>query len=160
MILDVGCGNKPVGDVNSDLFVYTETHRVKGQLLNVKTIPNFVLADSLHLPFKDNSFEMVISNHLIEHVSNPFLLLKELIRVSSRRVYISCPHRYSPGNKKPGHKHFFNVLWFGKALNRINTDVSLYYTVETTVKEFPKVPVCAFRLPSEIIVKVRKRKSP
>jgi ubiquinone/menaquinone biosynthesis C-methylase UbiE len=79
--LDVGCGHVPRGDVNVDLFVEATGHRVdKTRPLDIRNIPNFVKADACHLPFRDNVFDEVISYHTIEHVLNPVLMIKEMIR--------------------------------------------------------------------------------
>jgi ubiquinone/menaquinone biosynthesis C-methylase UbiE len=96
MILDVGCGGDPKGDVNVDLYPMASPHRAEAPDIDLRPqkIPNFVLADGQHLPFKSNSFDIVYSFHLIEHVNNPSLLVWELIRVASRKVILKCPHRY------------------------------------------------------------------
>lgn len=63
MRLDVGCGNTPTGDVNVDLPSF-ERHR-DGIKLASQKIPNFVYASSYALPFRNNSFDGVVSFHLL-----------------------------------------------------------------------------------------------
>ena len=47
-------------------------------------------ADGENLPFKDNEFDYVICNHVLEHVENPAQFLKEQARVA-KRGYIEVP---------------------------------------------------------------------
>jgi ubiquinone/menaquinone biosynthesis C-methylase UbiE len=118
MILDVGCGADFKGDVNVDLYLEHTIHRPilhKGNL-TAKEIPNLVKADAHYLPFTDDSFDLVYSHHLIEHLSNPILFIKECIRVSKREILIICPHRFSSHAKRARARtiettHNF-YLWF------------------------------------------------
>ena len=75
MILDVGCGPKPRGDVNVDCFKrgfnpQTGNQR-QGDYINPEKIRNFVVADAQHLPFMDDCFNVVFSSHTIESARYP-----------------------------------------------------------------------------------------
>lgn len=50
------------------------------------------------LPFADNAFDFVLSNEVIEHVSDDRLALSEMVRVirSGGRIVIFCPNRWYP----------------------------------------------------------------
>ena len=52
---------------------------------------HFALADGMALPFRDRSFDLVLSHAVIEHVADAPLYLRECARVLSRdgRVYLS-----------------------------------------------------------------------
>jgi len=74
--LDIGCGGSEEfsqhtvrGDVNCDILKPT-----------VK-IPNFILCDAHHLPFRDEVFQKVYMYDLIEHLDSPLQALKEARRV-------------------------------------------------------------------------------
>lgn len=82
-ILDVGCGGQPKGDVNCDLFFGDSPH-----------VKNFVRCDAQYLPFKNNSFKIVYSSHVIEHLPCPLLALREWNRVSRSYVYIRLPYAF------------------------------------------------------------------
>lgn len=121
--LDVGCGSKPSGDVNVDFFVRgwnsQEGDQKSGEFLNPKVIPNFVVADAGHLPFKDSVFAVVFSSHVIEHVPNPLLMLKEMCRVSKRKIVVRCPHRKGSGAKKLFHLHYLDEKWFQSVVTKL-----------------------------------------
>jgi ubiquinone/menaquinone biosynthesis C-methylase UbiE len=88
MILDVGCGSNPRGDVNVDaMFIHDEW---KGQV-DCRLIPNFVKADAAHLPFREKCFQEVFSSHLLEHVKDEKAVLDEMRRVSEDVVRIVVP---------------------------------------------------------------------
>lgn len=118
-VLDVGCGYYPKGDVNVDLHPEASAHRTgktenAGDTLNTKITSNFVEADAAHLPFRDGAFKKVLSYHVIEHVPDHELMLRELLRVSSGWVVIRCPHWL--GEKHSDfHLHHFRRRWFIQA---------------------------------------------
>jgi ubiquinone/menaquinone biosynthesis C-methylase UbiE len=99
-VLDVGCSFSNSGDVNVDI--------EKNSFADV-------ICDAQFLPFRDNSFRIVRASHVIEHVDDPEQMLDELVRVSSKKVFIRCPHRFSPNAGRfanRNHKHLFKISWF------------------------------------------------
>jgi SAM-dependent methyltransferase len=114
--LDVGCGSMPTGDVNVDFCVRgwnsQEGDQKRGEFLNPKMIPNFVVADAKHLPFRNNSFNIVFSSHTIEHVSDPKSMFAEMCRVAKRKVILRGPHRRGSGAKRPFHVNYLDETWF------------------------------------------------
>lgn len=59
----------------------------------------FVRANGLDMPFPDNSFDVVHSSAVIEHVGdeeNQLQFLIELSRVARRRVFLTTPNRWFP----------------------------------------------------------------
>ena len=157
MILNVGCGNFPLGDVNCDLYIHDIGHRGgETDILIVNKIKNFVLCDSQYLPFKDNCFELVYSRHVIEHIINPFLFLSELVRVSKDKIKIICPHRFGDKfyqlilrRKNKFHLHYFNLKWFEYYGNKLGCYVMAEYS------KFINVPFVNF-LPNEIEIELIK----
>ncbi len=154
--LDVGCGNIGQGDVNCDLYIKDAGHRgnkLQEEQINPKLILNFVNCDALHLPFKNNVFEEVYSSHLIEHVSNPSLLIKEMLRVTTHSVIIKCPHRFGEpfrARYSKYHKWHFTRKDFAHLSN-----VSGYISGWAYLPHdyFP-----LFRLPSEITIQIIKER--
>jgi ubiquinone/menaquinone biosynthesis C-methylase UbiE len=111
--LDIGCGSIPHGDVNVDFFKYTGFNeqtgdQKSGEYMDPRTIPNFVAASATHLPFKENSFEVAFSSRLIEHLPNPEELIREMCRVSKRKVIIRYPHARGSGAKRPHHLSYID----------------------------------------------------
>ena len=133
-VLDVGCGENPKGDVNVDIFnPKLGTAQIRDQqriyFVDANKIPNFIRCDAQYLPFKDGSFKRVRSFHTIEHVENPLLMLRELIRVSNGKVEIRCPHKRSYWAKMPFHFHVFDEKWFINSLESLNPFYSINYSV-------------------------------
>lgn len=132
-VLDVGCGFKALGTVNVDLFTGPSEHRGVSRkqpkecgALDVHSLKNFVKADACHLPFKDDSFDIVYSNQVIEHQGvNPELFVKEAVRVSKKRIIILCPHRFERffGTKenREVHQNYLNKKWFFAIFRKLGT---------------------------------------
>lgn len=74
--LNIGCGEKPEPGINIDIYL-------------PKIIPeNFILASAEYLPFKDNTFDMVISSYVIEHLINPAEFIKKQFDITRWKVII------------------------------------------------------------------------
>jgi ubiquinone/menaquinone biosynthesis C-methylase UbiE len=95
MILDVGCGSEPHGDVNCDLFTGLNPHLIgssrRSDYVIPREIPNFVKATIYSLPFKTSGFSTVVCYHVLEHLEDPLRGLQELKRVSKRFVIVRVP---------------------------------------------------------------------
>lgn len=96
-ILEIGVGNKTVYHYLTSLGI-----NVIGCDINSKLKPD-VIGDIRSLPFKDNSFDLVVAFEVLEHL--PFeefeKALNEMKRVSNNKVIISIP---SPS------AHIINVI--------------------------------------------------
>ena len=88
MILDVGCGGDPRGDVNCDLLI-RDSHEKWDQ--DPSWIKNFVKADARALPFRSGCFDVVYCSHMLEHLEDPRSGLKELLRVANYKVIVVLP---------------------------------------------------------------------
>ena len=89
-VVEIGCGDHPHKRANIvvDKFPTDNTHR-KGDLKILK-YQTFFEADGQNLPFKNLEFDYSICSHVLEHVSDPILFLKEQCRVA-KRGYIETP---------------------------------------------------------------------
>ncbi len=96
-ILDIGSGNGEVieyfGKKN-----YSYSVDVLDQRKNKNSKVKFKLINSGKLPFKDNFFDIIITNHVIEHVKNQELHLAEIKRVLKNGgiCYLATPNRLFP----------------------------------------------------------------
>lgn len=96
-ILDAGCGEGEV--LARALSGYTGTitafdldiHRLTLARQRVADV-GFLMSNIHRLPFTDNSFDLIISLEVLEHISDPQKALRELWRVSRRYVLLSVPN--------------------------------------------------------------------
>jgi len=109
--LNLGCGSfKKKGYVNVD-----HDRRVKPDVkYDLNKIP---------YPFKKNEFDLIEADHVLEHLKNPFKVMKELHRISKNNslIIIKVPH-FSRGFTHAEHKRGF--------------DVSFPYYFNPSLKEF------------------------
>lgn len=100
MALDCGAGKRD----------FTAEHLIQ---IDVMPYPNIdVLCDAQALPFRDASFDLVLSFAVLEHISNPFLAASEMVRVlkPGGTIYVHAPHIVTEHGYP---SHFFNMTRFG-----------------------------------------------
>ena len=96
-ILDVGCGNGWISNYfagsNKVVGVDVQDKRKK----ELATFQYQCIEDEC-LPFKENSFDIVLSHHVIEHVNDQIKHLAEMKRVvkDNGYIYLGCPNKSSP----------------------------------------------------------------
>lgn len=98
--LDVGCKDGKSFTKIAKKYKYTPDQGI-GIDINkdyvdafIKTGNHAIVASAEELPFRDNSFELVICNHVLEHMYGEeagFKALSECIRVSSKSIFIGLP---------------------------------------------------------------------
>jgi hypothetical protein len=76
--LNLCCGKTDGGGINADIVRH-------------KSVPNLVIVDIYHLPFKANQFHSVLCSHTIEHVEQPLGLYIELNRVGRAVTLVTPP---------------------------------------------------------------------
>ena len=104
-ILDVGCGTGILditSVMNGHALISTDLSQERLEILKttLNKIPeslklHLIRADGFRLPFKDQSFDVVISSHVLEHLSNPKEFLGEMSRVIANDGYI---YLYTPSD--------------------------------------------------------------
>ena len=95
-ILDIGSGSGYLGRLMKQQSVdyvgidFVDERRVKDF--------DFIRADALRIPLKDASFDIIVCNHVIEHVTNQRRLLDEISRLLKKDgiCYMTCPNRLWP----------------------------------------------------------------
>ena len=111
----MGCGYRPKGDVNVD----------------IKRTPFVdVICSAEALPFKDKVFDEAVSHHVIEHCTNPAMMLQEIHRVA-KTAEIYTPNAHFPGwilhyltrrgyfVNEPGHVYAWTPYYLSNLLNRL-----------------------------------------
>jgi len=98
LVLDAGCG---IGNITAK---YSSLYSVVGideQICSVEYCHkhrdgNYAQASLYHLPFRDNVFDLILFLDTIEHVREPFVVLKELSRVlKSGSTILICTMNYA-----------------------------------------------------------------
>lgn len=89
-VLEVGGGHNPHPRANVVVDKFAESNFHRSGDIKVLKNQTFLEADGENLPFKDNEFDYVICNHVLEHVDNPIKFLQEQSRVA-KRGYIETP---------------------------------------------------------------------
>ncbi|MDB5154981.1 MAG: methyltransferase type 11 [Mucilaginibacter sp.] len=131
-VLEVGAGDGSILKLLAERNFAPEYHAVeisesgvahiKGR--NIEGLRSVQIFDGYHLPFDDDSFELVILSHVLEHVEHERLLLRELKRVARYSV-IEVPRDYRAGVDS-NIKHF---LAYGHI--NVYTPTSLRYLLRT-----------------------------
>lgn len=110
-ILDVGCGDGGLLELINNRFyksvsygiTISEEEVISCQNKNV----NVKITDGVNIPFNNNSFELVISRHMLEHSPVPELILEEINRVLVQDgTVIICVPSYESEFSRNWEDHF------------------------------------------------------
>jgi 2-polyprenyl-3-methyl-5-hydroxy-6-metoxy-1,4-benzoquinol methylase len=97
-ILDVGCGEGFTLNRLKEQGIGKQLEGLESSkdaiALGKKTYPDIkIVQGSIYqLPYKDNSFDLVLCTEVLEHLEKPQDALKELVRVSKQYLVISVPN--------------------------------------------------------------------
>jgi len=99
IILDIGCNDTSVWTSNMWFPPYPNNPYIKDIIFFDCDIwiptwisnPKFVRGDAHNLPFQDNKFDTIVLGDILEHVNNPYMVLKECTRVSKHKIIITLP---------------------------------------------------------------------
>jgi SAM-dependent methyltransferase len=135
-LLDVGCGSKPYRNlfINVDRYIGLEFDTPESRAAGYAEF----FYDGNHFPFNDASYDVVVSNQVLEYVFNPDEFLNEIFRIlkPEGKVLLSVPFvwdehlqpldyaRYSSfGLRSLLERHGFVVL----ELRKMNADVRVIF---------------------------------
>jgi ubiquinone/menaquinone biosynthesis C-methylase UbiE len=97
VVLDVGCGKGGPAKMLSEKCNYIIGVDISNVFDKSKISANldFLQADALSLPFRDESFDAAVSFDVIEHVQNDLKFLREIRRVLKRggKLLLETPNR-------------------------------------------------------------------
>lgn len=120
-LIDVGCGYGAFFPFLSkfltkcNLIVGIDLSRVgvlHAKNINNKNNPHLMLivADAQALPIRTLEFDLVYEKDMLHHANNPFIVLRELVRVSRKYLILIEANRPNPvmllWTKYGGHQHF------------------------------------------------------
>ena len=112
-VLDLGCGTghsqEHFWEIDKDInWVGIEIEALPEVLLNGRTDGAIQLYDGVHMPFEDNSFDLIYCNQVLEHVRYPAVVLSEVYRILKPGGYfvgstsqLEPYHSYSTWNYTP-----------------------------------------------------------
>lgn len=96
--LNLGCGEfKKSGYINVDYYSVSKPD-IRHDL------------NEIPYPFEDDQFTVIEADHVLEHLNNPFQIMKELHRIGRKEclIHIRVPH-FSRGFAHSEHKRGFDV---------------------------------------------------
>ncbi|MEM3700115.1 MAG: methyltransferase domain-containing protein [Candidatus Bathyarchaeia archaeon] len=64
--------------------------------LATKDYVDLLVADAENIPFKDNSFDVVFSADVVEHLCIPSKGIKEIVRIGRDKIVIATPNKLCP----------------------------------------------------------------
>ena len=107
-VLEVGCGRGLLAGLLSKMCtVYAADIVIDEKTREKYPTVKFEAANSENLPFADDTFDTVVTTHMLEHVRNLSATIAELRRVGRERIIVVVPrqrpYRYTPDL----HLHFF-----------------------------------------------------
>lgn len=97
-VLDAGCGEGEITNLINNKF--NDLKELKGMELEAETVveankrfPQLDISQGsiYELPFSNDTFDLVVTCEVLEHLDNPLKGLEELIRVSSKYILVSVP---------------------------------------------------------------------
>jgi len=140
-VLDVGCGLNPLKHVFKDSVVGVDL------ALNSKAD---IIADAYHLPFRDKSFDYVVSVEVIEHLKEPDKFIEELKRVSRRYIVVSTANSLS-GKHDERHVKEYNLFSLKRLFKKHGLTVISYDFGGAGYKKFGllvrKIKILKYLLP-------------
>ena len=98
-VLDAGCGDgilsvmlaqKGALVVGCDLSVPNIDH-ARRYAKEQGVVVDFLVGDAEHLPFPDKSFDVVVSCHVLEHLSDFDAGMREVVRLAKHRAVVAVP---------------------------------------------------------------------
>ena len=138
LVVDIGSGDKPFwrADVFFDNTALSDNQRITG----TKAVTNlglFVNGTLPSTPFRDKTFDFSFCAHLLEHVEDPDMAIRELMRIS-RRGYIETPNGVLE-LMDPFRSHLWFIFLNGNKLVFVRKSKKMHETLKVNGGQFNKV---------------------
>jgi len=126
-ILDVGFGGGYLLNEIAQLNPNVQCHGADFVVRAVQYATPVVVheVDITNMPFPDHSFDMVLCTHVLEHLREPHKALKELIRVTKKRLIIVVPNQREYKYTIDFHVNFYPYIYSFKRFIGIENAVYL-----------------------------------
>ncbi len=91
-IIDIGCGDGTITNQLAQKYDVTGVDRSKNALRYLKT--RSILSSADHIDVPDQSFDMVFSSELLEHLDDQVLhgTIREMKRISKKYIFLTVPN--------------------------------------------------------------------
>lgn len=137
-ILDLGCGGKPYQP-----FFAKEYSRYIGVDINRDSLAD-VIASGDHLPFKENSFSVCLCTQVIEHVTDPEQVTREVTRVlDDDGVLLLSTHTIAPIHNYPSDYWRWTDQGLKKMLAKHFADITVQEVTTRLETIFHLASICA-----------------
>ena len=132
-ILNLGCGGSKIEHIKLE---QSNANIIHFDLAKNAEWKN-VRGNAECLPFKDKAFEYSVASHVIEHVYNPLLVLKELKRVTQKTVMVRVPNAsfYKMVKCNRSHLYSWNEFTFFNILNLVFPEVKIHKAIMVRQKK-------------------------
>jgi len=127
-----GSAHNPFGldTINVDKYAEMDTvFKLDEQKLCGEKLAVDVVANGDNLPFEDNSFDFVISSHVIEHFFDPIKALKEWHRVATKYIFIIVPNKNKTFDKDRKLTPFCELMDRHKGKSRDLSHIDTHHSV-------------------------------
>ena len=154
-VLDFGCGSSPYKQlIDHECYIGVDTY-ASGHDHRTSKINTIV--DGEHLPFRDDSFDLILATEVIEHIDQPDKVLKEFFRILKPggtlivTVPFSWPEHEQPFDFKRytqyGLKNLLinnnfkkpSVAKYGTLITAVGLILIFYISEAVKIKKWPKV---------------------
>lgn len=142
-ILDAGCGDgvltyliRKKGFKSFGLDISEEGIHFAKKIINDEKI-NFSVGSLYNMPYEDNTFDVIFSSEVIEHLKHPELFLKEAKRILKNRgqLILSTPIKYTKHPLDKMHVQEWFVEDYSLFINKYFPNSSFYYSHSLYWKE-------------------------
>lgn len=121
--LEIGCStgintNFLSGTFRDCIGIDIDENAVKFGYSNKKIHGHFIIGDAMQLPFRSEVFDVILCNHVYEHVPDAETLMKEVYRLLKRDgfCYFAAGNKYS---LIEGHYHLPFLSWLPRPLSNV-----------------------------------------
>ena len=90
-IIDIGCGSGYILNLIKSKFPHIELTGFDIKKSKAVENYNFVEGNLEKLPFENNSFDLVLCNHTVEHLVDLNLCISELVRITNKKLVVVTP---------------------------------------------------------------------